>query len=268
MAKKEDGQPVGLVKADPRGIVTTSELKSMEWFDPSVQSDPEERMIPYIRLMQGLSNEVREQTAKIGDMLVSTGVNLGKRAVIVPLWLQRQAVLYNEDGVECRSHDGVRGDTHGECARCPYYYRDWKTDPATGKRMPPKCSAILTFPSLVIEADGMNEGEDPGVVAFQFARSSFPVAKQFVTQHDLKGLPYYAHRWEVTSRGKKFKKGEAAVFAARFLGQNPVELMQEAQAACKGWATATVELDERRGEFEEETVATADSILAPKELPF
>lgn len=246
MAKSGKGTDASPATSIEKAKSTALTTERQEWYDPSAPSEPEERMIQFVKLVQHSSAEAKERTAEIGDMVTSTGINLGKHAVIIPLWRQRQAAKFNRDdnSLECKSFDGITGDRYGACSACQFDYRKWTTGPK-GERVKPECAQQAAFPAVIVSSENFEDGSEIGIAAFQFSSTSFGVAKQIITQHDLKGLPYYAYRWEIGSRTKSFKKGSAQVYTARFDGSVEQETMLQAQSVCQSWAGAKVDIDDR-----------------------
>jgi len=236
----------------------------LNWEDPSDASQDADRTIPYFKLVQHTSEEAKSRAADVGDILSSTGINLGQWMVIVPLWFKRQASKFTDDRqLECQSLDGTTGSTYGACADCEFNYRQWGKDPLTKKSLPPKCSEVRSFPCLVITSDKVQDGASVGVIAVGFAKSSASVGKQLITQHDLTGLPFYGYRWKIGSKDKAFPKGSARVFTSEFQGRNPDDMMLQCQEICRSWAGASVAMPDHSEFGEEGSSETVDGEAAP-----
>jgi hypothetical protein len=204
-----------------------------EWFDPSAPVERRDRTITYAQLVQKTSGSRDSGVGEVGDIVTTTGKNYGKRVVIIPLWFQKSAVRFvqGEDKPECKSNDGITGSKYGPCKGCPHFYGNFKELPdGTWER--PECSYRPTFVSLVLDSESHGD-EEKSVAAFAFYGTSMKVAKKINTEKEDRKLPYYASKWEITTRVKPFAKGPAAIYDARYLGRNDPELMRQLENATR-----------------------------------
>lgn len=254
MAKSTRSDERGPAPAETEEVVTGVDASAImphaggeeeEFFDPSVESIPEELVIPYMRLAQGLTQEVKDRVLDIGDNVSSLGVNFGKWFKFIPLWYARQAMYYDRKAKKliCRSEDGVTGTEFGPCADCDFNYLVWPETPEG--RKPPTCTLQATFPSLIYESEKFGAGQFEGIVAVQFTRSSFPVAKKIITTHDQRRrargrvVPYYSDMWRATSTPKMFNEGEANVYQLQYDSPVPNEVMRWCSQLAREWVKAS-----------------------------
>lgn len=129
-------------------------------------------IIPRIGLLQAMSDAVQEAGEKQGTFHNNvTNENYGETVEIIPIKTQFGALyLTNEEGLKCKSADGITNMFGDKCAECPFgvSYKVWE-----GKN-PPKCSE--TFDILGVETTSMS----PAVVTFK--NSAFKNGKKLATQ--------------------------------------------------------------------------------------
>lgn len=123
--------------------------------------DADEVGYPRLRLGQGLTAEVAEGNAKMGQWLIS-GYEPMDEVTIIPLMFARDREMKGgdqkrDDPVVCRSSDariGV-GTPGGSCKACPF--AKWSNDPKTGARKPPACKIAYHYGSWVVDVETLAE---------------------------------------------------------------------------------------------------------------
>lgn len=240
MAAKE--KKTALAKKEESALAVQGD----DFYDPSDESTSDERKIPFVKIAQRTADEVSSKKAEVGDLLTSTGINLGQWAEFTPLWYSRQAALFDDNNkLVCKSTDGVTGNVYGLCSDCEFDYNQWD-----GKT-PPKCTKMGMFPALLHRCERFDEEVDClslGIMAFNFAKSSFDAAKQLITAHDLSQRPYYSSRWKVSTHDKVFPRGTARVADLDFVQVNEREFMLSCDKAARKWSGATIEVSDLEGD--------------------
>lgn len=99
-------------------------------------------IIPRINLLQALSEAVQERGQPQGTFNNSvTDANYGDTVTVIPIKINFGALYFvKNEGMKCKSVDGVTNMYGNPCSQCPFgvYYRgEWKD----GK--PPKCSETI-----------------------------------------------------------------------------------------------------------------------------
>jgi hypothetical protein len=108
---------------------------------------------PLLRLAQGLTPEVAQGDAKMGDWLLN-GFEPMKDVTIIPMFFARTRRMNDPNDrtrTLCASGDGVtgRGTPGGNCHTCPM--AQWSEDPRTGRRRRPPCDLQFNYGAYSVE---------------------------------------------------------------------------------------------------------------------
>lgn len=129
-------------------LLATSGMASAELTTTPV-FDAGEAAFPRMRLAQGLTPEVAEGTAKMGQWLFS-GYDPMDSIIVVPIMLgrarnKRENPADRNSPIACSSTDGVQGygDPGRACRGCPF--AQFTTDSRTGRRVAPACTLTYTY---------------------------------------------------------------------------------------------------------------------------
>ena len=121
-------------------LMVAVEQKGLEEFGE------EDVQIPWLRLMQGLSEAVTAGEAQSGQWVLD-GFEPNDEVELVVGSAGKYRNLRDPDSREivCAASDGKigRGDPGGECAVCPH--SKWTDDPKGGRMRPPTCSEGYSF---------------------------------------------------------------------------------------------------------------------------
>lgn len=152
MAKEEKakpGQQTALSAATPeKGLMAPGRALPVGLEDVNIKS----LKLPQMVLMQGESPAVSKGAASPGMILnnITEEVLAKQKAgvIFIPsFYFMRRVKWIPMDaggGIDCRSRDGIVGDTYGECGSCKFA-TDW-TKGADGKgNIPPSCSLYHCF---------------------------------------------------------------------------------------------------------------------------
>lgn len=127
------------VANDDAMVIPRVRYKKTQTIDPSTIRPN------FLRLAQGLTKEVADGDAKMGDFLVE-GYAPVQSLDIVPFAAQKIRTYKPDRNAppQCQAPDGDYGygDPGGECAKCPLSH--WgPRDPKTGKGTPPPCAEAI-----------------------------------------------------------------------------------------------------------------------------
>src|SRR5690348_14890417 len=139
-----------MVKSDVPAVVQEEGLEPVNGvprvrYKKTQTVDPSSIRVSMLRLAQGLTKEVTEQTARMGQFLVE-GYAPVDSLDIVPLATQKTR-SYRPDRnapAQCVAPEGDfgYGDPGGPCAECPLSHWGPK-NPQTGKGTPPPCTEAV-----------------------------------------------------------------------------------------------------------------------------
>lgn len=120
----------------------TQELAVYESLVDDMDIPNDKLIIPRINLLQAMSEAVQERGHKQGTFHNSVSdCNYGDAVTIIPIKINFGALyIAQNEGMKCKSLDGVTNMFGNPCAQCPfgvYYKGEWKD----GK--PPKCSETI-----------------------------------------------------------------------------------------------------------------------------
>lgn len=137
--------------AGPEATAPRSAYSATKKFDSA------ETTLPRLTLAQGLSPEVRDRKAAVGDFLVP-GFEPESEVILVVAGhaTQRRYVPQGQQRAQCWSPDGIQG--HGDpgiaCAQCPL--SQWSSDDTRlddrgrAKRVPPPCQEIDSWAAFSV----------------------------------------------------------------------------------------------------------------------
>jgi hypothetical protein len=147
-----------------------AESTSIALFSDAVALSAEDVVIPRLRLMQGLSKEVQEGTAKPGEWVL-TGVPPTDtiEATVIAVAKFRRYLDPADGSVLCRSEDGQNGvgQPGGVCEACELSKWVNASTPG-GKNTPPQCQFGYRY---LLDVVGY------GNCVFEMKRSAIPAAK-------------------------------------------------------------------------------------------
>lgn len=117
---------------------------------------------PKLRLGQGLTPEVAEGTAKMGNWLLTGQDPFTEGVVVVPIMFgrtrwKRKDPTDRDSPIVCTSADARvgKGDPGGDCKKCPF--AKWTPGGANGKNKPPVCTLTYKYAVFVDGADTVAE---------------------------------------------------------------------------------------------------------------
>lgn len=120
-----------------------------------------EVQFPRLRLGQGLTPEVAEGSARMGQWILS-GYEALDEATIIPLMVgrtrfKRKDPNDRESPVGCSSPDGVQGygDPGIACKGC--VFAKWRPGGPNGKNLPPECTLTYRYAVWVVEHESVAE---------------------------------------------------------------------------------------------------------------
>jgi hypothetical protein len=180
---------------DETNVEVYTPKSAMASYSDQASIDTSDVFIPKLRLAQGLTTEVTNGTAKIGDWLIS-GEDPMKKPVIVPVLMNKRRELRDPDEnrqVICRSTDSFTGvgDPGGNCATCPM--SKWtESKKKNGKNVAPACTFIYSYVVYVVDLDK--------VVILEFSRTSIPAGKMLNTMILQKGFGNFAAQLSATTQ--------------------------------------------------------------------
>jgi hypothetical protein len=223
--------------------------------------DQDDLIIPYAKLMQPLSPEVDEGIAIAGEIVNSvTKFDYGQGVLFIPLVLNKRRIFWperdsGETGVRCASSNFKQPDQgakyHGSCARCQY--SQWGEEST-----PPECSAILTFPSLIIGVIGddgeyyeLPDGaEGNEMVAISFLKTGYKAGKQLTSMATFGSGNLFENIYELTTQKEKNDKGTFHVFKVQPSGSIEDDIREKVMGLYKMLASAKwqTNFDEGRDE--------------------
>lgn len=195
----------------------------------------------YVKLIQPLSPEVSNGTAKPGDLVNSvSGVNYGTKVAFIPLGLVKNATRWmpreEGGGVDCKSNDLSSGNKHGECKKCVYSYDRFFTEKNDRQS---QCVLYYNFPSLV------NEEMLPISVTFEMNRSKRKAGSALmnIVGSNPNRLPLFCFRFILETY--KDKKGNFEFFNVRIVGDGFVDSskLQYVERLAKDLKAATIDVD-------------------------
>lgn len=178
LVKKENSLPATQTSQKNRGIQ---------------DYEKEDQMIPRLKIMQGLSPEIKEGIAKDGDLVNSlTKENYGNAIKIVPVLCNKSRIYWQDrdkgGGILCAAQDNKIGTEHGACNVCEF--RNWEKD-ADNKSIAPKCVAILNTVALIVKDDA------PELIAVSFLKTSYNTGKNLLNVLAYKPADIFTYVYDI-----------------------------------------------------------------------
>lgn len=128
--------------------------------------------VPRLSLLQALSEQVTDLKHESGTFEDTiTGINYGEKVALIPVKIGFGALyMDNEDGLKCKSNDGITNIRGEKCSECPFgvFYKDWAEDGT-----PPECSETVDV--LCLEKEGLS----PMIMTFK--SSSYKEGKKLAS---------------------------------------------------------------------------------------
>lgn len=220
----------------------------------------DDMVIPRLRLLQPMSDSVVAGDAKPGEFQDSLTLdNLGTQVEVVLLKMQNGAVMFadkdsGEEGVVCRSMNGIESMDGNKCSDCPYgeyHLKDWNGE------NPPKCSTTKDF--TVVTRKSLS-GEENRPMMLTFRRTSFKTGKSLATMAMFTGKHISATPYIMYSEKGKSAKGAHFVIKAK---KSPTPLTEDEVQSALNWARVVRMADVKVHETVEEVgseVVPEDSI--------
>lgn len=193
-------------------------LKGQEGGRGKENVSKDDLVLPRIKLLQPLSDELEEERNKAGDMINSvTGQNYGKSIVFIPLNHYKGRILWNDrdngGGIVCAAQNAVNPNQSGEvdlnhspvtvgetCTVCKL--KDWDNEAEKSERAP-KCTLYYNF-LIIIEG-----AKEPVILSME--RTKVKAAKQLLSLAAYSGgnLDMFAKKYklsveQVEKGGKKW----------------------------------------------------------------
>ena len=149
--------------------------------------DADDLVLPSLRLLQGMSDEVTEQSVEgaAPGVFYHTGAKEIMKGPVRVLFCAhtKSRALFPKEGdarfagiSKCVSRDGIAGDEYGDCGSCDH--TEWGED-----RNPPLCSESHNFTALTCY----------GPCVIRFSRTSFKTAKEFLSTWRFSGKRIHTH---------------------------------------------------------------------------
>lgn len=154
-------------------------------FSNEVQFEQGETAFPLLRLAQGLTKEVQNGTAQIGEWVL-TGYDPQEAVTVIPTAIARTRTRRNprnNSEILCQSPDAIRGigDPGTDCSGCQF--AQW-TEDAKGNRYPPECAFTFNYLAWSVEHQAL--------VQIQLRRSQIPVSRVLNTMIQTRGFGNFA----------------------------------------------------------------------------
>ena len=200
---------------------------------------PGEVKIPRLILAQKGHPQVDENEPnfiaglKVGEYFNSiTGQIYGAQIIILPLLKFGERIRFADKetggGILCRSFDMIKGegDPGGECAKCKYPAFG-SAKGGTGKGT--DCAEFKNFPAIVVDEKGRLDVANTVIVTMK--STHLVAAEQLISLSKFRSAPMYTGTYKMTSRPKKFAKGNAHVPVVENFGWVAPEDAAAAKAA-------------------------------------
>lgn len=154
-------------------------------FSNEIAFEQGETAFPLLRLAQGLTKEVQNGSAALGEWVL-TGYEALDSVTVIPTAIARTRVRRNprnNSEILCQSPDAVKGigEPGVECVTCPF--ADW-TEDARGNRYPPECA--FTWNYLAWSVDHQT------LVQLMLRKTQIPVSRVLNTMVQTKGFGNFA----------------------------------------------------------------------------
>lgn len=200
----EDGkkEETTVAKKSPTELATTH-LKPA----PGTEDIGDSILLPRYKILQSTSQEVKDKLegAEPGRIKNNVSDEVWDTIQMIPMKMFKTRTLFdadNRDGAPlCRSNDGKVGTGAIACDTCEHGESSWK------EGTPPDCS--LTFNYLCIDPEDKGKRSVP--VLLSLMRTGTQAARRLNTPSRIQNLPFWCWVWEVATKEKKFRKGEAFI---------------------------------------------------------
>lgn len=183
----------------PVPVTEESALSVTRAYVTDLNFENEELMVPRLRVAQGLTQEVQDQTARPGQ-LVLAGEMAVDEAILVPVAFARAREYRLNDAdqtLSCASPDALvgTGDPGGDCKSCPL--AKWGVVPGQKNGTPPPCTMIYSYVCWSVTHQA--------VCSVEFRRSGSNAAKMVNTFLSSKGFGNFG--FKLSSQSQKGPRG-------------------------------------------------------------
>lgn len=173
--------------------------------------DPEDRMVPRVKLIQVGSPEIKDKIAEDGDLVNSlTKENYGKSLRFIPILYTKTRILFmprkDGGGIECSARNGVTGNSYGLCAQCEK--SKW-TD-----KVPPVCTTIINLLALIVGKDAI-----PQLVCISFGKTSYVAGRNLINMLSYKNVDTFNYIYDLYSEQKSNDQGTFNVLKYKDLNE-------------------------------------------------
>lgn len=185
--------------------------------------EPEDLVIPRIRLLQPLSKEVVERKSEAGHFAISITGEILPKLQILFFYHTKSRVCFARaidkaagEGVACISMDaklGSRGENCAECALSMWDDTVKVADRVKGQKTSgPECNLCFNYPCFVLNS------QNPDMpVALSVMRTSLKIGREINSFIRLCRAQWWTKVFEVYSELRKGEKGSYYVFAYKEL---------------------------------------------------
>lgn len=160
---------------------------------------------PRIQLSQALSEVVKDEKVKIGHFYNSaTSEDMGTDVSFIPLLIKQGAIyMTTEDGMVCRSANGILNSEGASCKGCPHgmYWKDWS-------KGTPGCSAQINC--VVVLPD---EGYMPALLSF--TKANFKTGTKLVSMINWNTKIKDPHEAMFSIKSEKMNSGKGDFYAMK-----------------------------------------------------
>jgi hypothetical protein len=207
---------------------------------------------PRIRLMQSISQAVKDNKAKPGQLQNSlTGDVIESGEEFVFIKYSKGAVLFEErgGGLICKSNDGVKNTQGDSCEKCPHnsYYANWGDD-----KKPPRCSETV---NLLAVRRSTILSDMPDLAIVTMSRLSYRQGMAVVASAAIKQKPLYLWSYKLNAESLAKFNG-AFAYRPQSNGYVTNAEMEVLVAIAKRFADEQIESDEGAVEDVRDTKTT------------
>lgn len=188
----------------------------------------EDIILPRLAILQPTSPESSQDGYSAGDIVNKlTGENYGRSFTFFTLHYYPNRVLFESEDtgadIECRSNNGITGDTHGACATCQF--SKW-TEDNSGNAVRPRCTE---FKNVVVEPANADDGFlEKSPIVFSAKRAALKPTNAFLSALFVARKPAYATKWTLTS--ERQQRDKLTWFTPKFTQGAPIETVDEFHA--------------------------------------
>lgn len=196
-----------------------------------------------------------ENAPSEGDIINTATLEIFEQPVeVVPIFMNKSAILWGEeigDPFRCRSRDSKWGVIHGECAKCEYYWKEFKND------IPPECTLLYEFVSVLATTENPSEAL-PLIVSM--SRSSARIAKTWLSGMRSLNRNMFSHSYKLSAEQAKSDKGRFYIFNV----QKGIEVDEELYHP----VYQMIYQDYKEGRVVSDIESAEDNIAGDDDLPF